>query len=167
MYSRLQSSNDGIDSTLLFSNLAACAQRLQKGKSVVIDDTVGRLVERLDKFVVRSSDFLVDHGVDLGLVKLGVNNVAQFLIFFLELDGRLLELSGNALFAETTALGVFTVAFPKDDKRRRIESENGPKIQVWAPLSFALSQLTGVGLSDACQGRQKSRLQRKCSSFSS
>lgn len=79
-----------------------------------MDDTVRRLVERLDKFVGRSNDFLADHGVNLGLVNLGVNYVAQFLIFFLELDDRLLELSGNALFAESTALGVFTVAFPRD-----------------------------------------------------
>jgi hypothetical protein len=28
-----------------------------------------------------------------------------------------LELSRNALLAETTALGVFTVAFTKDDKK--------------------------------------------------
>jgi hypothetical protein len=101
-----------------------------------MDDTVGRLLERLQKFVGRRNDFLVDHGVCLGLVNLGVNQVAQFLIFFLELDDRILELGGNALFAETTALGVFTVAFTKDDKKRRIESENVPKYKYGSPFSL-------------------------------
>lgn len=104
-----------------------------------MDDTVRRLVERLDKFVGRSNDFLADHGVNLGLVNLGVNYVAQFLILFLELDDRLLELSGNALFAEPTALGVFTVAFPTLDGLTLVRVHRTIGNRGNAPLSRARS----------------------------
>ena len=91
------------------------AQGGQKVSCCVVDHTVGRLLERLEKGLSGRDAMFLKQGIGTGSIvgKFIVNHLPELGIFCLEVLDRLLKLGSELLLSKSASLGMLTIAFTK------------------------------------------------------